>query len=181
MSSGVMSNHIATPPLPDGPAPPAPGEAVVPGPELSFDQLFAERYVPMVRLAFALVGSSERAEELVQDAFARVYERWRRIEQPAAYLRTAVVNGCRNEHRRRRTRARLARGTPEIAADGASNNVDFLDGLRVLTPRQRTAVVLRYHEGLGEAEIAASLGVRPGTVKSTLHQALQRLRAHIEP
>jgi RNA polymerase sigma-70 factor (sigma-E family) len=145
----------------------------------TFDELFDQRYLPMVRLAYALVGSREIAEELVQDAFARVYERWRRIDQPAAYLRTAVVNGCKNEHRRRRTRKRLA-PDPERATATPPASVDFLDDLRMLTPRQRTAVVLRYHEGLGEAEIAAAMGVRPGTVKSTLHRALELLRAQVE-
>jgi RNA polymerase sigma-70 factor (sigma-E family) len=146
---------------------------------LTFDELFDQRYLPMVRLAYALVGSREIAEELVQDAFARVYERWRRIDQPAAYLRTAVVNACKNEHRRRRTRTRLA-PDPDGAPAAPPASVDFLDDLRVLTPRQRTAVVLRYHEGLGEAEIAAAMGVRPGTVKSTLHRALELLRAQVE-
>jgi RNA polymerase sigma-70 factor (sigma-E family) len=146
----------------------------------SFDELFEQRYLPMVRLAYALVGSREIAEELVQDAFARVYERWRRVDQPAAYLRTAVVNGCKNEHRRRRTRKRLA-ADPEAAPAAPPASIDFLDELRVLSARQRTAVVLRYHEGLGEAEIAAAMGVRPGAVKSTLHRALELLRTQVEP
>src|SRR4051794_37566235 len=118
-----MSNHTATSHVPEGPAPPSADPAGGPMVELTFDQLFTQRYVPMVRLAYALVGSAEVAEELVQDAFARVYERWRRINQPVAYLRTAVVNACRNEHRRRRTRRRLTPPAPDPAIGSAATTL----------------------------------------------------------
>jgi DNA-directed RNA polymerase specialized sigma24 family protein len=66
-------------------------------------ELFAERYAPMVRLAFLLTGSNEVAEDLVQDCFARLHRKARRIDVPAAYLRTMVVNACRSWHRTRAT------------------------------------------------------------------------------
>ena len=73
----------------------------------SFDDLYRDEYGPMVRLARGLVDTQEIAEEIVQDAFARVYERWNRLDHPGGYLRTAVVNGARSELRKREVRRRI--------------------------------------------------------------------------
>ena len=143
-----------------------------------FDELFAQRYVPMVRLATLLVGNPAVAEELVQDAFVRVHRKWDGVEHPAAYLRTAVVNACRNNRRRARLeRAHATTPSPAVAPP----QEPLLDALATLTERQRVAIVLRYYEDLSEAEIAAALGCRPGTVKSLLHRGLAQLREVIEP
>ena len=69
----------------------------------SFDELYRDEYGPMVRLARGLVDTQEIAEEITQDAFARVYERWSRLDNPGGYLRTAVVNGARSELRKARS------------------------------------------------------------------------------
>ena len=127
----------------------------------SFAALYADRYAAMVRLAHLMTGSNAAAEELVQDAFVRVYERWEHVDHPSAYLRQAVVNACRS-YRRRRLRERGRR--PE-ASPSVSPEVDELwDALGTLTPRQRAVVVLRYYENLPENEIASLLQSRPGTV-----------------
>jgi RNA polymerase sigma-70 factor (sigma-E family) len=140
----------------------------------SFEALYTEAYARMVRLAHLLVGSNARAEELVQDAFVRVYARWDGIEHPKAYLRQAVVNACRS-HRRRHLRESNWR--PEHVPAGVADEVnDLRDLLAKLSGRQRAAIVLRYYEDLPEAEIAALLGCRPGTVKSLLARGLAQLR-----
>lgn len=149
---------------------------VEPAVPLTFEALYLAEYRSMVRLAFVMVDGS--AEEVVQDAFARVYERWGSIDRPRAYLRTCVVNGSRDVLRRRRI-ALWRRPDPvaEVTELGADH---LLDALGALTPRRRAAVVLRYYEDLSEAEIAAVLGVRPGTVKSMLHRSLLQLRGVVE-
>jgi len=146
---------------------------------VSFDDIYRRECVNMVRVALLLVGSQQQAEEIVQDAFAQVFERWEGIERPGAYLRTCVVNGCRRAHRRRRLdRAREAAAAPP---QPATLEVDHLaDALSALPARRRAAVVLRYYDDLSEAEIAEALGVRPGTVKSLVHRALAQLREVIE-
>lgn len=144
---------------------------------LAFEALFADEYVGMVRLATLLLDDRARAEEVVQDAFARVYERWRRIDAPGAYLRRCVVNGASDVLRRRRLeRGRRSRAEVTVAA----RDEYLLDALGRLTPRQRAAVVLRFYDGRTETEIAEIMSVKPGTVKSTLHRALVQLRAEIE-
>lgn len=144
----------------------------------TFDDLFAERYEPMVRLAMLLVGNEAVAEELVQDAFVRVHHKWATVEHPAAYLRTAVVNACRNNRRRARLERAHARAD---AAAVAPPQEPLLDALATLNERQRVAIVLRYYEDLPEAEIAEAIGCRPGTVKSLLSRGLAQLREVIEP
>ncbi|HEX6423124.1 MAG TPA: sigma-70 family RNA polymerase sigma factor [Acidimicrobiales bacterium] len=144
----------------------------------TFDDLFRRRYEPMVRVAFLLVGSQAEAEDVAQDAFARVELRWARIDNPEGYLHRCVVNRSHDVLRRRRLeqRFRLLRRdeTCELQAD------ELGDALAALSPRRRAAVVLRYYAGLREREIAEALGVRPGTVKSMLHRALSELREVIE-
>jgi RNA polymerase sigma-70 factor (sigma-E family) len=142
----------------------------------SFERLYADAYVPMVRLALLLTGSPAQAEELVQDAFVRVFARWAEVETPRAYLRQAVVNACRSHHRRR---GRELRHGPGAATRAQSTDADIdltRTALASLPDRQRKAVVLRFYEDLSEAEIAAVLGCRPGTVKSLLSRAMVRLR-----
>jgi RNA polymerase sigma-70 factor (sigma-E family) len=149
-----------------------------PDPTEALEALFRSHYRGMVRLAFAMTGSAAVAEELVQDCFVRLHRRIVRLEHPAAYLRTAVVNACREHHRRRyleRTRH------PEPLPESAPPEVrELWDALAVLNPRQRAAVVLRFYEDLSEAEIATELGCRPGTVKSLLSRALAKLREVVE-
>lgn len=134
----------------------------------------------MVRLATLLVDDQARAEELVQDAFVRVHRRWDRIDNPGAYLRTAVVNACRSHHRRR---AMVKRREPVLHADAGavtSQHPDELgDALAALPYRRRAAIVLRYYADLPDDEIAEALGVRPPTVRTLIHRGLADLREEL--
>lgn len=145
----------------------------------TFEDLFRSRYEPMVRVAFLLVGSRAEAEDVVQDAFARIELRWARLDNPEGYLRRCVVNRSHDMLRRRRVeqRFRLLHRDDTSSELGAD---ELGDALASLAPKRRAAVVLRYYEGLAEREIAEILRVRPGTVKSMLHRALAQLREVIE-
>jgi RNA polymerase sigma-70 factor (sigma-E family) len=145
---------------------------------LSFEDLFREQYEGMIRVAFLLVGSRTEAEDVVQDAFARVNMRWKRIANPRAYLHRCVVNRSHDLLRRRRVEQRfwwLQRSeTSELGAD------ELGDALATLPAERRTAVVLRYYAGFSEKQIAEAMGVRPGTVKSMLHRAMAELKRVID-
>lgn len=144
-----------------------------------FEDVFRRESLAMVRLAFLMVGSEPQAEEIVQDAFAKLLERWDTARDPAAYLRTSVINGCRSAHRRRAVERRAAAREPSLGHVGLG--VDHLgDALSALPPKRRAAIVLRYYDGLSEAQIADVLRVRPGTVKSLVHRGLAQLREVIE-
>ena len=149
-------------------------------PPASLADLYRERYLPMVRLAYLMVGSTTVAEDLVQDAFARMHRHWDNAEHPRAYLRTAVINACRS-HLRRLALERAYRRHPSAVNDSVLPQADELfDALAALPSRQRAALVLRFYEDLSEADIAVALGCRPGTVKSLLHRGLAELRKVVD-
>jgi len=148
--------------------------------------LHAQHYRSLVRLAMALVDQEASAEEVVQEAFERVLRRWQRLRDPGAaeaYLRQAVVNGCRDRLRRRAVR-RAAPVTHVRAAASAEDDAILNDeqrrtmaALRKLPPRQREVLLLRYFSQWSDHEIADALGISTGTVKSTAHRGVAALRA----
>lgn len=144
----------------------------------SFDDLYRAEYEPMVRLARGLVDLPETAEEIVQEAFAKVFDRWGRLNQPGAYLRTTVVNGARSELRKREVRRRI--GLRPLLIPNPGERDYLLDALNQLSPRQKSALVLRFYADMTEKEIAQAMGVRPGTVKSATSRGLAELRKVIE-
>ncbi|MCY3807479.1 MAG: sigma-70 family RNA polymerase sigma factor [bacterium] len=143
----------------------------------AFEEFYRAEYLSMVRLAFGLLDTPESAEEITQDAFAKVFEHWDRLDNPGGYLRTAIVNGARSELRRREVRRRIPPGRPrQIPAEQ-----DYLlDALEQLPTRRKTALVLRYYGAMSEREIAETMGIRPGTVKSLLSGGLAQLREVID-
>ncbi len=143
-----------------------------------FQTLYARQYWSMVRLAQALVDTVESAEEVVQQAFVKVYERWRRLDDPQSYLRVAVVNGARSELRKREVRRRV--GLKSRRADPLPESDYLMDALNKLDERRRTALVLRYYGEMSQAEIAEAMKIRLGTVKSLISRGLTDLRQVIE-
>jgi RNA polymerase sigma-70 factor (sigma-E family) len=135
-------------------------------------------------IARLLTGDEHRAEDLLQVALARTYRRWDRIsrhDDPLAYVRRVLVN-AHTDWWRRRWRHELPSGRlPDGPAGGdlAAEQADrdqLARALATLTSRERTVVVLRYYADLTEADIARTLGVAAGTVKSTSARALAKLR-----
>ncbi|MEU1529805.1 SigE family RNA polymerase sigma factor [Streptomyces fagopyri] len=152
--------------------------------------LYRTRRLDMVRLATFLVDDLHTAEDVVQDAFAAVCrrhgERLDDLENAHAYLHTAVVNAARSVLRRRRT-ARAY--TPPHQGPGApvdellllaEEHRQVFDALAQLTARQHEVLVLRYWSDLSEAQIAETLGISRGTVKSTASRALATLEKLLE-
>lgn len=139
----------------------------------------------LVRTAYLLTGSGDSAEDLVQDTFLRLYPQWHRVqaaEAPLAYVRRSLTNAFLNQRRRRSSTEVVTDHLPDRPAD--RDSVDELVDrdeiwmlLATLAERQRAALVLRYYEGLADAEIAAALGCREGTVRSLISRGLATLRA----
>jgi RNA polymerase sigma-70 factor (sigma-E family) len=146
----------------------------------TFSSLYASHFDQLVRLASLLTSSSMVAEDIVQEAFAKLHNRFDRIEIPQAWLRVAVVNACSNERRRLGTARRLAPRLVRETMMADEPMPELMASVRRLPDRQRAVVVLRFYLDLPEAEIAEALGMRPGTVKSSLHRALARLQTEVE-
>jgi RNA polymerase sigma-70 factor (sigma-E family) len=141
------------------------------------EQLYREHRLHMVRLAYLLVGDRESAEDVAQDAFAALHRHWHRLRSTDAaigYLRTATVNGARSLLRRRRTvrrfpqpdEASLSVESAEASSMLSAEHREVLVAMRQLPDRQREVLLLRYWSELGEAEIAQTLGISIGAVKS---------------
>jgi RNA polymerase sigma factor (sigma-70 family) len=154
----------------------ATGAASIPA-SISIEELYQQEYRGLVRFAYLLVDTDAEAEEVVQEAFAKLLVRWSSVRNPGAYLRRSVLNGCRDVQRRRATR-RAHPDAPEVAVDPATDHV--LDAVRALAPRRRAVVLLRFYEDLSIDQIAEVLRTRPGTVKSLLHRALKDLEKVVE-
>lgn len=142
-----------------------------------FTRFYESHHGEVVRWAALVLGSDAMANDVVHDAFIEVWRRWARLERPSGYLRRCVAHGCRDVQRRdRRSRARA-----HLLADDASvvPTEPVFDLLDRLPFNQRAAVVLRFYGGLTEAEIAETLGARPGSVGPWITRALRTLRKEL--
>ena len=155
---------------------------VLPHPDEGYvEELFRARYLEMVRLA-GLLGADD-PEDIAQEAFTRLMNKDRGLGDAQAalpYLRAIVVNLTRNRHRhlrvvRRRTPTVAASQSCEQAAIAYEDHPEVIAALAALPGRRREAIVLRYWLDLPEREIAAAMGVSPGTVKSHVSRGLAAL------
>jgi RNA polymerase sigma factor (sigma-70 family) len=138
---------------------------------------YRRHFPALVRVAFLITGSAAAAEDAVHEVFVRCAHRIESLDHPESYLRAAVVNECRTQHRRSR-RGETHR-TVAINDHLPTEHIETRDALAALTPRQRAAIVLRYFEDLPEAEIAEVLRCRPATVRSLISRALGTLRKEL--
>ncbi len=148
--------------------------------EASFTRWASDRQLALLRTAVLLTGDHHRAEDLVQDALAKVAARWGRLRDghPDAYARQVIVRTNISWWRKQRREVVADPGDrPVVGEEPAADRRMLLDlALGRLTARQRSVVVLRYYDDLSERDTAEVLGVSVGTVKSTTHDALRRMR-----
>jgi RNA polymerase sigma factor (sigma-70 family) len=213
---------MASVPVPTEPAGPDPGrdQVLTPRPVVDLEAAYREHYASLVRLASLLVDDVGTCEEIVQEAFVRVWQRgggaMRDPGKLPAYLRSAVLNGARSHMRKVVVRRRHLASVPPPgdgpegsggsggsggpgggrsgAPAGVSDPVDgpevgalaadetrlVLAALRTLPERQREVLALRYYLDLSEAEIAATLGISAGSVKTHAHRGLAALTDRLE-
>lgn len=144
-----------------------------------FESFYQREYTGTVRLAGFLSGDRSIAEDIAQEAFIRLRPEFEQLDNPGGYLRTTVVNLCRNHHRRT-TRESLRLARHGVAPSAVSERAAELDAsLHRLPYDERAVIVLRYWLGLTEAEIASHLDCRPGTVKSRHARALAKIRKEL--
>jgi len=157
------------------------------------NRLLAELYeahaLRALRLAYVLTGSREVAEDLVQEAFLRVFGRLDALREEGAfpgYLRQTILNLARAHYRRRglerlslRRHARLARPMPDEPL-GFDQREGLWRELQRLPYRQRAALVLRYYEDLSEHQAAEVLGTSVAAIKALASRGTKRLRTYLE-
>ncbi|GAA1975071.1 SigE family RNA polymerase sigma factor [Catenulispora subtropica] len=147
-------------------------------------ELYAQHRLPLTRLAVLMLGDMASAEDAVQEVFVKLWSRPElldKIASPSAYLRTAVVNRARSVQRRRKTeREYRPMFVPDVEPAEATamlplEHREVVEAVRALPGRQREVMVLRYWADLSEADIARTLGITRGTVKSAASRGMQTL------
>jgi RNA polymerase sigma-70 factor, ECF subfamily len=160
----------------------------------AFELLFGRYRSPIYRTAYGMTGDSQAAEEVLQDTFARAWQRRSTLitdVSPLPWLHRVALNLCYSRLGRRRLRAepieesthghvRDAAVEPAERAEVQELRAIVRDGIAALPPKHQAVVALYYLHGLSLQETAETLGVALGTVKSRLHYALRGLRIHLE-
>lgn len=151
-------------------------------PSPDFAAFCAAHYADLVATASFILHDRWQAEDVAQEALARAWARWRRVgglERPDLWLRRVGVNLAISGLRHRRVRTRYLRSTSTPVPDpgpGSALDDTLSRALATLSPRQRSAVVLRYFADLSIADTAAAMGCKEGTVKALTSQAVAALR-----
>ena len=148
--------------------------------------LYERRYADMVRFAAFLTGDVDAAQDIAQEAFVRLLDAWDRIVDPEradAYLKATIVNLVRGEYRRREAAARRGQSHLSLVASAEDDAIGrvgrqhVLDAVSALPIRQRACVVMRHWMRMSESEIAITLGLSVGSVRTHIKRgtaALQR-------
>jgi RNA polymerase sigma-70 factor (sigma-E family) len=151
--------------------------------------LYASHRLPLTRLAVLLLGDVASAEDAVQEVFVKLWSRpelLRGVAAPSSYLRTAVVNRARSVQRRRKLEREYAVLDDRFDVEPAEMTAllplehrEVLEAVKALPTRQREVLVLRYWADLTETEIARTLGITRGTVKSTASRGMFAVAARL--
>ena len=150
----------------------------------SFEEFVTTRSDALLRYGYVLTGDPHQAADLVQDALVRLRGAWSRVhkkQDPEGYVRVIMARRHVSIWRRRR-RERLMGELPDTGyadpgLERAHGDAGLWQALATLPRRQRAVLVLRYYEGLTDAEIARTLGISTSTVRSQASRALGKLRA----
>jgi RNA polymerase sigma-70 factor (sigma-E family) len=153
--------------------------------DVAFREFVVGSQTRMVAFAEFMVGDRHRAQDLVQDAYVAAYAKWGRIDPDLLepYVRRCIVNGRTSWWRRRSSSELPVESIGDLGREATGDRTDQVDSrllmlaaLTRLTARERTVLVMRFYLELSEAEIAAEIGLAPGTVKSTAARAVGKLR-----
>jgi RNA polymerase sigma-70 factor (ECF subfamily) len=153
---------------------------VVPG----FEEFFRREHPKLIGLAIALVGDRELARDCVQEALLRTFNAWPKVaalERPGAWTRRVLINITVDTHRRRGREQAFARSvTEQIVETPDPRSTTFWNAVRALPDLQRACVALHYMEDRSIEDVAAVLGVRAGSVKSSLSRARSTLAVSLK-
>jgi len=150
-----------------------------------FEEFFDLEHERLLRALYLVVGERQEAEDLAQDAFVKVLERWetvRWMDSPTGYLYRTAMNTFRTRYRRAVMAVRriaLLAPRQQNPYEDVEMTADVREALSALTPRQRAAIVLTELLGYGGEEAASIMGIEPSTVRALTTQARARMRSVI--
>jgi RNA polymerase sigma-70 factor (ECF subfamily) len=148
---------------------------------VGFEEFFASEHARLFSALCAVTGNRQEAEEIMQEAFLKLWERWDRVsglDDPVGYLYRTAMNVFRQRLRRARVAMRKAVGRTdrEDVYERVDSREVVIQGLRALQPRQRAAVVLTSLRGFSSEEAAAMLGMSPGAVRMLATRGRETMR-----
>lgn len=146
-----------------------------------FEAWYVDAHTRLLGSLFLLCGDLDIAQEVVDEACTRAYERWSRLQRmdsPTGWTYVVALRELRRRQRRRRGERDLV--GVALRTDVPAGAVELWALLDGLPPRQRTAVVLRHISDLAEADIATAMGVTRSTVSNTLSDAYRNLRRMLD-
>jgi RNA polymerase sigma factor (sigma-70 family) len=151
-----------------------------------FESFFRTQRSRLFGSMLLITGSIHDADELVQEAFFKVWERWDRVgsmDDPTGYLFRTALNAQRSAYRRavRAAKRTLSPQPPVDPYTAAADRDEVLRALATMTPRQRVAIVLTELHGYGTDEAATAMGIRPGTVRVLVSKGRAALIRRTEP
>ena len=172
MDDGALGTRVEDPPV-AGPA----GDEEGPG----FEAFFLANHLALYRALWLVTRNRHEAEEVMQDAFVRVWSKWAKVASvpdPQGYLYRTAMNVFRSRVRRAKVAVRKATRTlpPDDLLAAVEERDAVIRALAPLTPRQRAAVVLTDVLGFDSEHAAEALGVRPSTVRVLAARGRQALR-----
>ena len=149
---------------------------------VDFETFFRSEATALARSLYLLTGDRAEAEDLVQEAMARAFARWDRVQHmdsPAGYVYKAALNLFRRRLRRAALRPLFAASAPRDPAEVAGARSDLLRALQSLSRQQREAIVLVEWLGFDSEEAGRVLGIRPSSVRTRLQRAKIALRTQL--
>ena len=145
----------------------------------SFDDVFAEQYVAVLRTASLLLGDPEAAADVTQEAFVQLHLHWRKVrdyDRPGAWVRRVAIRLASRELRRRNRRLAIDAGEDRLTeAEGSEAHGDLRSAVLLLPAGQRAAIVLHYLEDLPVREVASVMRCSEATARVHLHRGRKRL------
>ncbi len=146
----------------------------------AFDELYETEFAAMVRVAYLITRSTAIAEEITNDAFVKVLEKWTSLDSPGGYARTLVVRAALRT-RRRQARERQHLATRRLTVTGSEPEVDEMwDALGRLPVKQRAALVLRFYDDCSHEQIARAMHCTVSTARSLTYRGLTALRKEVD-
>jgi RNA polymerase sigma-70 factor (ECF subfamily) len=152
---------------------------------ISFEEFFEEHHGRLFSALCAATANRQEAEEVMQEAFLKLWERWDRVsslEDPVGYLYRTAMNVFRKRLRRAKLAVRKAVGRADAADayDVIDARAVVIQGLRELRPNERAAVVLTSLRGFSSEEAADMLGMKAATVRALASRGRARMRKVVE-
>ncbi|HEX2315586.1 MAG TPA: SigE family RNA polymerase sigma factor [Thermomonospora sp.] len=155
---------------------------------VTYEEFVTTRAQSLLRYGYVLTGDPHDAADLLQEGLVRLRAAWPRVvrkHDPEGYTRTIMARQHISWWRRRRRESLVGdvpeRGYRDDGLERAERDPRLWEALSALPRRQRAVLVLRYYEDLSDEDIAATLGISRGTVRSQAARALDKLRAEWRP